>query len=62
MRLGGRKDKTIETYESYIKPFVTWIKNRANKGRIIVTSNLVKVYLDETKLMGEYSSYERIRK
>ena len=53
---------TLRNYESYLRPFVSWLMKRSQHSPTIVTSQLVKTYMDQEYRLCEKDSYDRYQR
>ena len=62
MSCSSLKPVTIKNYETWLRPWVTWLEENAGRGRLIVDAQVIKMYLDQRYLGQELSSYMRVGK
>ena len=60
LRQSSIKVKTIANYNVYLAPWVSWLDERSKGGPVVITSQLLKIYLEMKYGSKEYSSYMRI--
>ena len=53
------KPRTIENYESYLRPFINWLDEPQQASSTVVNNQLVKRYLDIRFRKRSYLTYQR---
>ena len=46
MSCSGMKTVTVKNYETWLRPWVTWVTERVGVGPLHIDAHVVKVYLD----------------
>ena len=60
MSYSNLKEVTVKNYETWLRPWVTWLKDKASSGQLHIDAHVLKTYLDMRYLDKEFSSYMRV--
>ena len=60
MSCSSLKPVTVRNYETWLRPWVTWLKEKAGTGQLQVDAHVLKTYLDSRYRDKEFSSYMRV--
>ena len=62
MSCSSLKPVTVKNYETWLRPWVTWLTTKAGTGPLHVDAHVLKTYLDTRYRGKQFSSYMRVGK